>query len=116
MSAFNAELLAVCTARALRCFDLAERIPRSTSFFFDDVHFTERGAAAVGTEVASFLAPILVPSAARCGARPRRGERGEAPANAAVGGTNDDGGPAIAGPPSCTAGSRAQLSGQPCSL
>lgn len=59
MAAFNAELLAACTARNLACLDLAERIPRTTTFFFDDVHFTERGAAAVGEAVADWLAPAL---------------------------------------------------------
>lgn len=65
MSAFNAELLAVCAARALPCFDLAERVPRSTAYFFDDVHFTERGAVAVGEAVATWLGPMVVPSTGR---------------------------------------------------
>lgn len=61
MAAFNSELLSVCATESLRCLDLAEEIPRSTLYFFDDVHFTERGAAAVGEAVASWMAPQVRP-------------------------------------------------------
>ncbi|MBK7905594.1 MAG: hypothetical protein IPJ78_03430 [Gemmatimonadetes bacterium] len=61
MAAFNAELLSVCAAHALSCLDLAERIPRTTAYFFDDVHFTERGAAAVGEEVGAWMPPSAAP-------------------------------------------------------
>lgn len=65
MSAFNAELLSVCAAHSLQCFDLAERIPRTTASFFDDVHYTERGARAVGEAVATWLTPMVASSGGR---------------------------------------------------
>ena len=61
MAAFNAELLSVCGAHALSCFDLAKRIPRTTTYFFDDVHFTEHGAAAVGEAVGAWMPPTAPP-------------------------------------------------------
>jgi lysophospholipase L1-like esterase len=61
MAAFNTELLAVCAMHGLSCLDLAERIPRTTAYFFDDVHFTERGAAAVGEEVGAWMPPSAAP-------------------------------------------------------
>lgn len=55
MAAFNAELLDLCTDRALDCLDLATAIPRDSTAFFDDVHFTERGSAAVATQVTPWI-------------------------------------------------------------
>lgn len=55
MDRYNAEGLAVCRAAGLACLDLASRIPRDTSMFYDDVHFTEAGAAAVGHSLAAHL-------------------------------------------------------------
>jgi lysophospholipase L1-like esterase len=36
-------------------YDLANRVPKSLEFFYDDVHFNVRGARKVGTELAAFL-------------------------------------------------------------
>ena len=55
MRRFNETLLDVCRARQLECLDLAVTIPKDTSVFYDDTHFTEYGAALVAEEVAHFL-------------------------------------------------------------
>jgi lysophospholipase L1-like esterase len=56
MARFNATLLDVCESRELECLDLANRVPRDTSVFYDDAHFTELGARTVARELARFLA------------------------------------------------------------
>lgn len=55
MHAYNDVLLDVCRLRALECYDLAAAVPPSPEFFFDDVHFNERGAR----QVADFLSERL---------------------------------------------------------
>lgn len=55
MARYNAEALSVCRAHGLACLDLAERVPRDTTMFYDDVHFTEAGAAAVGHALATHI-------------------------------------------------------------
>lgn len=47
MSRFNERLLELCRERGVECIDLAPRIPKDPSVFYDDVHFNERGARAV---------------------------------------------------------------------
>lgn len=56
MAAFNQALLQVCREQSLECYDLAEAIPPSTSYFYDDVHFNEEGAQ----EAADFLTDHLL--------------------------------------------------------
>ena len=67
MRQFNEVLLDVCHARRAECLDLAARIPKDTSIFYDDVHFTERGAQLVAEEVAKYLRgrPPLAPENAQ---------------------------------------------------
>ena len=55
MHRYNAELLSVCQAQKLSCFDLAAALPADTTMFYDDVHFTEAGAAAVGKLLSAHL-------------------------------------------------------------
>lgn len=55
MAAHNAVLLDVCAARGLRCFDLAAAVPSDTLHFYDDVHFTERGARVIAEALATWL-------------------------------------------------------------
>lgn len=52
MQAYNATLLATCARRRIECVDLAASIPKETTFFYDDVHFTEAGAARVAQTLA----------------------------------------------------------------
>jgi hypothetical protein len=55
MRRYNARLLDSCRERDAECLDLAERIPRTTEVFWDDVHFTEEGARRVADLVAGYL-------------------------------------------------------------
>jgi lysophospholipase L1-like esterase len=52
---FNETLLRVCAARRLACVDIASVIPQNTTMFYDDVHFTERGAQLVASTIAGYL-------------------------------------------------------------
>ena len=48
MDKFNEKLLEVCVGkRAVYCFDLEKEIEKSNDYFYDDVHFNEKGAEAV---------------------------------------------------------------------
>jgi lysophospholipase L1-like esterase len=55
MRRFNETLLEVCRKRRVECLDLAGRLPRDSSIFYDDAHFTEEGARRVAELVARFL-------------------------------------------------------------
>jgi lysophospholipase L1-like esterase len=63
---FNDSLLSRCAALKADCFDLAARIPHDSAYFYDDYHFTDRGARAVGEAVAGFLSGL--PRPRECGA------------------------------------------------
>ncbi len=55
LEAFNDVLLEVCDVRGIECIDLANRIPRTTHYFYDDVHFTDAGSAEVAGVVLEHL-------------------------------------------------------------
>ncbi len=55
MRRFNAVMLDVCRERRLPCLDLAARIPRDTTMFYDDAHFTDAGSRAVAAAVVEHL-------------------------------------------------------------
>jgi lysophospholipase L1-like esterase len=55
MRRYNDVLLDVCRERGLPCLDLATKIPRDPSMFYDDCHFTEAGSRAVATVVGRHL-------------------------------------------------------------
>ncbi|MBI5480833.1 MAG: hypothetical protein HY906_18385 [Deltaproteobacteria bacterium] len=59
MARYNAVLLDVCRVRDVECVDLAARLQRDTSVFYDDCHFNESGAR----QVAAILAGRFAPSA-----------------------------------------------------
>lgn len=44
---FNRLLQAIAQRRGVECIDLAARLPRDSSLFYDDVHFNEKGSARV---------------------------------------------------------------------
>ena len=52
---FNATLRNVCTTSGVECIDLAARVPKDPSIFYDDDHFTERGAAVVADVIVEYL-------------------------------------------------------------
>jgi lysophospholipase L1-like esterase len=55
MGQFNDALLEVCRVRGVECIDLARLIPRDTSIFYDDAHFTEHGARTVAKAIVAYL-------------------------------------------------------------
>jgi lysophospholipase L1-like esterase len=61
MALYNDVLLGVCRERRVSCVDLAATFPKETAYFYDDLHFTERGSA----KVAETLAPRVAELRAR---------------------------------------------------
>jgi lysophospholipase L1-like esterase len=59
MDRYNHLLLALCRTEGLECIDLDKEMPKNTSMFFDDVHFTEAGARHVAQVVSRYLASRL---------------------------------------------------------
>lgn len=55
LALFNQVTIDVCQERALRCLDLAALMPHEERYFYDEIHFTDEGAAAV----AQLLAPVV---------------------------------------------------------
>lgn len=55
MDAYNETLLDVCRRGRLECFDLASAVPKESSTFFDDFHFTEKGACIVAWVLVDYL-------------------------------------------------------------
>jgi hypothetical protein len=68
LRAFNDSLLSRCAALRVDCLDLASRIPHDSADFYDDYHFTDRGAREVGEAVAAFV--LGLPRAKACAAAP----------------------------------------------
>jgi len=59
MDQYNQRLLAVCRQIAVRCVDLAARIPKDESAFYDDAHFNEAGARIVAATFAEEILPLV---------------------------------------------------------
>jgi lysophospholipase L1-like esterase len=55
MAKYNATLLNICRERDVECIDLASRLAKDTSVFYDDAHFNESGARQVARVVADYL-------------------------------------------------------------
>jgi lysophospholipase L1-like esterase len=55
MEMYNKTLLRTCRARQVECFDLAARVPKDGTVFYDDDHYNERGAELVAHLVAGFM-------------------------------------------------------------
>ena len=55
MARYNQVTLEVCRAQGLKCLDLAAGLPADTTMLYDDVHFTEAGAALIGELVTKHL-------------------------------------------------------------
>ena len=55
MTAYNETLLRVCRERQIECFDLASKLEKDTTIFFDDVHFNENGARKVAGELSRYM-------------------------------------------------------------
>jgi hypothetical protein len=52
---FNSVLMDLCAAHRIECFDLATRIPNDSLHFYDEGHFTEKGAALAAEQIARYL-------------------------------------------------------------
>lgn len=59
----NDETRRVAAARQVRLIDLARTLPKDSRYFYDFIHFTNEGAAAVGEIVAAGLRPALAQKA-----------------------------------------------------
>jgi lysophospholipase L1-like esterase len=55
MASYNRRLLEVCAARGITCIDLAGEISATPEMFYDDAHFTEKGAQRVARVVSDHL-------------------------------------------------------------
>jgi hypothetical protein len=58
MRQFNEALLDVCHRHQGECLDLAGKIPKDSTVFYDDAHFTEHGAQRVAEEVSRYLSTV----------------------------------------------------------
>ena len=67
LDAYNARLLEVCREAGAHCVDLAAVIPKTTQYFWDDCHFTDRGQALIAETLGSALRAPLMPRAAEAG-------------------------------------------------
>jgi hypothetical protein len=56
MAVYNQELLRVCEARGIECIDLAREVPQTAEIFYDDAHYTEKGAERVARVISEHLA------------------------------------------------------------
>ena len=52
---YNEELIKTCKIMNVECFDLASSILHSDLYFYDPVHFTEKGAELTAKRVAEYL-------------------------------------------------------------
>jgi lysophospholipase L1-like esterase len=55
MRLYNERLLRTCREHGVECLDVAARLPRDTTVFYDDAHFTEEGARLLAGLVAQEL-------------------------------------------------------------
>jgi hypothetical protein len=55
LTRYNERMQRLCDDLHLECLDLANMVPRSTEMFYDDAHFTEKGAAVVAQKLADYL-------------------------------------------------------------
>jgi len=55
MDRYNRVLMEVCRERGVECIDLAGRLPKDTTIFFDDVHFNENGSLRTADVIYRYL-------------------------------------------------------------
>ncbi|MEX2216385.1 MAG: SGNH/GDSL hydrolase family protein [Phycisphaeraceae bacterium] len=55
MQAYNDQLLAFCRREGVPCIDLAAMVPKTIENFYDDCHYTEKGAEVVAEVVANAM-------------------------------------------------------------
>ena len=52
---FNRELISACHGDSAEVFDLAAEIPHSSDYFYDTMHFNEKGAELVAEKISKYL-------------------------------------------------------------
>ncbi len=52
---FNLALLSLCKSESMECFDMASYIPNDTTFFYDQGHFNDAGAALAANLIADYF-------------------------------------------------------------
>ena len=55
MDSYNQRLLGTCAQLKVECIDMASRLPRTSDMYFDDMHYTERGARRFADELTAYL-------------------------------------------------------------
>jgi lysophospholipase L1-like esterase len=55
MQSYNDTLLQVCRTRNIECIDLATMLPKNTSIFYDDAHFTDKGSLLVAEAISDYF-------------------------------------------------------------
>jgi hypothetical protein len=55
MDTYNVTLLDVCRQTGAECYDLAPKIPKNTTAFYDEMHFNEAGARLVAQTLKEYL-------------------------------------------------------------
>jgi lysophospholipase L1-like esterase len=70
LEVLNNEMRGVAKENSLPLYDLAKTMPKTLEFFYDDVHFNNRGAFVAGTELAALIleGQMLSPRAVRSAA------------------------------------------------
>jgi lysophospholipase L1-like esterase len=55
MQAYNDTLLQVCKVRGVECIDLASVLPKDSTIFYDDVHFSDKGSLMTADVIFKYL-------------------------------------------------------------
>ncbi len=55
MQAYNNTLLEICRTRGIECIDLAKELPKNSTIFYDDVHFTDKGSLMAAEAIGEYL-------------------------------------------------------------
>ncbi len=56
LEVYNKILIAACRQWGIECIDLAADFPRTTEYFYDDLHFTLKGSDLVAEKISAYLA------------------------------------------------------------
>ena len=52
---YNSRLLDTCATLKAECIDLANRIPKSLGFFYDNMHLNDAGSGRVADELVAYF-------------------------------------------------------------
>ena len=79
MATYNGALLEICRERGVECVDMAVELPKSTTVFYDDAHFTEVGSAIMAQRLTAYLLEREPLNARARGRTPRPADTRPAP-------------------------------------